>query len=219
VIQAIFGLAQMAKATDAQSLAESYGSWNGVRSNHVLSASGSFSGADGSSRSIATKEDRELLLALRGLADLIVVDAATARLEQYRAPKTGTALAIFSSSGDFTNIPAVETSELPIYLFTGSTSPMFPGNPNAVVIPLPERPFEGFLAWSKSRSLDAILLEAGPTLTARAFEAGIVRQSAVTRTGLSEDTGPMVMTNPFDPEAKLISMAQAEGASFSLWNH
>jgi hypothetical protein len=33
------------------------------------------------------------------------------------------------------------------------------------------------------------------------------------------DTDPTVMTNPFDPEAKLISMAQAEGASFSLWNH
>lgn len=219
MIQAIFGLAQMAKATDAQSLVESYGSWSGVRSNHVLSASGSFQGADGSSRSISTKEDRELLLALRGFADLIVVDAATARLEQYRAPKSRAALAIFSSSGDFTNIPAVESSEVPIYLFTNSSSPRLPKNPNAVVLTLTESPFEGFLAWTKSRSLDSVLLEAGPTLTTRAFEAGIVRQSAVTRTGLSVDTDPMLMTNPFDPQAKLISMAKAEGASFSLWNH
>jgi riboflavin biosynthesis pyrimidine reductase len=219
VIQASFGLAQAAMATDVQSLANSYGSWRGIRSNHVISSSGSFSGSDGSSRSISTQEDRELLLALRTRAHLIVVDAATARLEQYRAPKSKTALAVFSSTGDFMGIPAIETSEIPIYLFSGNNSPRLPKNPNAVVVPLTNSPFEGFLEWANDLSLNSILLEAGPTLTTKAFDAGIVRQSAVTRTGESVSADPMLMTNPFDSQAKLASLAHAAGASFTLWNH
>lgn len=219
MIQATFGLAQSANATDIASIDACYGTWSGVRSNHVIDSNGRFSGIDGSSRSISNNEDRELLLALRKRADLIVVDAATARLEQYTAPKSKSSLAIFSSSGDFTGIPAVDTSESPIYLFTGSSSPRHPANPNAIVIPVTEAPFEGFLEWAKSRSFDAILLEAGPTLTAKAFASGIVRQSAITRTGFSPDTNQEKLPNPLDPKAKLISLALSSGASFSLWSH
>lgn len=219
MIQATFGLAQSAQATDVTSLVDSYGSWVGVRSNHVVDSSGRFSGDDGSSRSISTAEDRELLLALRSRADLIVVDAATARLEQYRAPKSKVSLAIFSSSGDFTGIPAVETTEQPIYLFSGKNPTRYPSNPNVVVVPVKNSPFDGFLEWAKERALEAILLEAGPTLTAKAFEAGIIRQSAITRTGVSPVADPTLMANPFDSEARLVSLAVAPGASFSLWVH
>ena len=219
MIQATFGLAKSANARNIASLDACYGEWTGVRSNHVLDPIGRFSGIDGSSRSISTSEDRELLLALRKRADLIVVDAATARLEQYKAPKSKSALAIFSSSGDFTGIPAVDTSESPIYLFTGSSSPLHSANPNAVLIPITDKPFEGFLVWAKKHSFDAILLEAGPTLTAKAFVARIVRQSAITRTGLSSESDPKLLANPFDPQAKLISLALASGTSFSLWSH
>jgi hypothetical protein len=219
VIFATYGYAQAANATDAESLADSYGDWTGIRSNHALSSTGSFAGSDGSSRSISTKEDRELLLALRARADLIVVDAATARLEQYRAPKSKTTLAIFSLRGDYSGIPAVASSESPIYLFTGSASPMLPENNYAVEVPISPEPFESFLEWANSLSFHSILLEAGPTLTTKAFEANVVRQSAVTRTGLSANTDPMQLANPFDSNARLVSLAQADGASFSLWNH
>ena len=219
MIQATFGLAQSANASDVTSLVDSYGSWVGVRSNHVVDSSGRFSGEDGSSRSISTVEDRELLLALRSRADLIVVDAATARLEQYRAPKSKASLAIFSSSGDFTGIPAVETTEKPIYLFSGNNLPRYPSKPNVVVVPVKQSPFDGFLEWAKARALEAILLEAGPTLTAKAFEAGIVRQSAITRTGVSPLADPTLVANPFNSEARLVSLALAPGASFSLWVH
>lgn len=219
MIQATFGLAKSAHATDVTSLLDSYGSWVGLRSSHVLDSSGRFSGDDGSSRSISTAEDRELLLALRSRADLVVVDAATARLEQYRAPKSKVPLAIFSSSGDFTDIPAVEVSEQPIFLFTGDRSPRHASNPGVIVVPVKHSPFDGFLEWAKDRALEAILLEAGPTLTAKAFEDGIVRQSAITRTGASPDADPTLVANPFDSEARLVSLALAPGASFSLWVH
>jgi riboflavin biosynthesis pyrimidine reductase len=219
VILATYGYAQEANATDAESLADSYGAWTGIRSNHVLSSTGSFAGSDGSSRSISTKEDRELLLALRARADLIVVDAATARLEQYRAPKSKTALAIFSLSGDFSGIPAVASSETPIYLFTGNSSPLLPENNYADVVPISPEPFESFLEWANSLSFYSILLEAGPTLTTKAIKANVVRQSAITRTGPSANSDPMQLANPFDSNAQLVSFAQADGASFSLWNH
>jgi riboflavin biosynthesis pyrimidine reductase len=219
VIQATFGLALSANAVDVPTLEASYDSWIGVRSNHVLDSNGSFFGIDGSSRSISTPEDRDLLLALRSRADLIVVDAATARLEQYRAPKSKVSLAIFSSSGDFTNIPAVKTSKQPIYLFSNNRSTRNPSNPNLVFVPIDQRPFDGFLEWAKSHSMDSILLEAGPNLTAKAFDAEIVRQSAITRTGESPVSDPELMTHPFDSEATLVSLALGPGASFSLWHH
>jgi riboflavin biosynthesis pyrimidine reductase len=219
VIQGVFGLAQSANAVDVPSLAASYGPWIGVRTNHVLDSSGSFAGSDGSSRSISTTEDRDLLLALRSRADLIVVDAATARLERYRAPKSKVPLAIFSSSGDFTSIPAVETSEQPIYLFSSDNSSIYPSNPNVVLVPTSQRPFDGFLEWVKSHSIDSILLESGPTLTAMAFDARIVSQSAITITGVSPESEPALLTNFFDPEATLVSLASASGASFTLWVH
>lgn len=219
MIQGVFGLAQSANAVDVPSLAASYGPWTGVRSNHVLDSGGRFTGNDGSSRSISTTEDRELLLTLRSRADLIVVDAATARFERYRAPKSKVPLAIFSSSGDFTGIPAVETSEQPIYLFSSVNSSRYPSNPNVVLVPTNQRPFDGFIEWAKSLSIDAILLEAGPTLTAMAFDAGIVRQSAVTTTGDSLVSEPALLTNPFDSQATLVSLGLASGASFTLWVH
>ena len=86
-------------------------------------------------------------------------------------------------------------------------------------MPIRQSPFDGFLEWAKERSVAAILLEAGPSLTAKAFEAGIVRQSAITRTGASPDADPTLMANPFDSQAKLVSLALAPGAIFTLWNH
>jgi hypothetical protein len=106
VIKPIFGLAKTSGASEPKTLAAAYGNWSGIRSNHVITQSGMFSGSDGSSRSISSEEDRELLLEIRSRTDLILVDAATARLEQYRTPRSGARLAIFSLNGDFDGIPA-----------------------------------------------------------------------------------------------------------------
>jgi riboflavin biosynthesis pyrimidine reductase len=219
VIQAVMGLAKDTQASDSESLAESYGSWAGIRSNHVVTMHGAFSGSDGSSRSISTKEDRELLLALRSRADLIVVDAATARLEKYRAPRSGAVLAIFSSSGEYDQIPAVEESSAPVFLFTQTRSERWPSSSNLIHVQTGVRPFEGLLSWATNQKLSSLLLETGPTLTRAAFEAGIVSQSAITRTPLSPLETPETARHPFDKEAKLLSMAVSENAAFSLWSH
>ena len=58
-----------------------------VRANLVQDANGAFTDANGSSRGISSEEDRDLLLALRALADVVVTDGETARLERYKVPR------------------------------------------------------------------------------------------------------------------------------------
>ena len=219
MINAVSGLAKSANATSAESLAASYGTWAGIRSNHVISADGSFAGIDGSSRSISTREDRELLLALRSRADLIVVDAVTARLEKYQTPSSGAALAIFSLSGRFEEIPAVEKPSGRVFLFSKTPNKRFSGTSEISPVAIGDEPFNGFLEWAKSQNFKSVLLEAGPTLTTRAFSASIVDQSAITRTPLCGAKDPASATNPFDSAAVLVSFAVSEDASFTLWTH
>jgi riboflavin biosynthesis pyrimidine reductase len=219
VIKPIFGLAKATGASDPKSLAATYGTWSGIRSNHVISQSGRFSGSDGSSRSISTKEDRELLIEIRSRSDLIVVDAATARLEQYRTPRAGTRLAIFSLSGNFSGIPVVDDPATSVFLFSSSLEQLSSISSKNVHVQIQSEPLKGFQSWANDNGFDSILLEAGPTLTAKAFQAGIVGQSAITRTPVATTDAPEKLQNPFDKDAVLISSAQSEDASFSLWTH
>lgn len=219
MIEPVFGLAQTASAFDAATLASSYGLWKGMRSNHVIGKNGSFAGVDGSSGSLSTKEDRQLLLAIRAQAELIVVDAATARIEKYRKPSSGAPLAIFSKSGNFSGIPAVESADSDIFLL--SKEPPDGADPGShfVQIGIAQQPFYGFLDWANSLGFNTILLEAGPVLTRYAFEANVVRESAITRTPRSVVSEIESLEHPFAKDAELVSLAISKDASFSLWRH
>lgn len=219
MIKPIFGLAKASGASDPKSLANAYGPWAGIRSNHVITKSGNYSGSDGSSRSISTGEDRALLLEIRSLSDLIVVDAATARLERYRTPSSGASLAIFSQGGNFEGIPAIEHQGAPVFLFSASADRLSKEGSKNLHVQALGKPFEGFIDWASSNGFKSILLEAGPTLTALAFESGIVSQSAITRTPVTPSDTAEGQQNPFDEGAVLVSFAQSEDASFSLWTH
>ena len=219
MIKPIFGLAKASGASEPKSLAAAYGNWSGIRSNHVITQSGEFFGSDGSSRSISTKEDRELLIEIRSQSDLIVVDAATARFEKYRTPSSGASLAIFSLSGNFEDIPVVEDQEAPVFLFSASADRINREDSKNVHVQIPGKPFEEFIGWAIFNGFGSILLEAGPTLTTLAFEAGVVSQSAITRTPVAKIETPKAQQNPFDEDAVLVSFAQSEDASFSLWSH
>jgi hypothetical protein len=218
MIQADQGLAKKAQATSIESLAQCYGVWEGVRSNHVINSAGDFAGPDGSSRSISTKQDRELLIELRRRADLIVVDAATARIESYRAPSSGAKLAIFSAGGDFSGIPAVDNPEESVFLFS-PTEISSPKHPNLKATLTQSNPFLGFLEWTGQNGFSTVLLEAGPTLTSMAFELGIVKESALTVTPRILGSDNQAIRHPFDANSQLVSLAHSADASFTLWTH
>ncbi len=219
MIKPIFGLAEASGASEPKSLVAAYGNWSGIRSNHIITQSGKFSGSDGSSRSISSKEDRELLLEIRSRSELIVVDAATARLEQYRTPRSEARLAIFSLTGDFDGIPAIQDQANPVFLFSSTSIKADQTRSINLHVQIGSKPFDGFLNWANSNGFGSILLEAGPTLTALAFEAGVVGQSAITRTPIATSETAETQRNPFDREAVLVSFAQSEDHSFSLWTH
>jgi riboflavin biosynthesis pyrimidine reductase len=209
-----FGLAKDQKVSDIASLAKAYGPWQGIRANHVVTQTGSFSGADGSSRSISTTEDRELLIALRKLADVILVDAATARKEQYRAPRTGALLAIFSSSGNFESIPALLESPEKTLLFAGSQ--ISAGTSEATAgLWVSSNPLTTFQLVAEELGLRASLLEAGPTLSRQAFEMDLVSEAALTITPTT--TADYRFQHPLSDSLSLVSVARLADASFTYW--
>jgi riboflavin biosynthesis pyrimidine reductase len=217
MIAALSGLALSSKVTHVEDLAQSYGSWNGIRTNHVVSANGSFFDEAGSSRGLSTREDLALLLALRRQADLVIVDAATARNEQYRKLSSAH-LAIVSASGNFQSIPAViSTSEVTLF---SPNAPKIDGVLEIEHVTIdPLGPFAALVAWANQMKFSSLLLEAGPTLTRMCFATAQVAQSAITVTPrLSTDqlTRPL---NPFSQEGSLVSLAESNDATFALWSY
>jgi hypothetical protein len=215
MIQAISGLASSHRVGTVDELARSYGAWTGLRTNHVVSATGSFFDDSGSSRGLSTKEDLELLLALRKHADLVIVDAATARNEQYRKLSSAH-LAIVSASGNFEGIPAASASS-GVTLFGPGNSSREGDDVLEYVVIDPTEPFVALLDWAKRKQMSALLLEAGPSLTKLCFATTHVAQSAITFTPRIPIDSLRQQLNPFSESGNLVSLTQAEDATFTLW--
>jgi riboflavin biosynthesis pyrimidine reductase len=101
-------------------------------------------------------------------------------------------------------------------------SPQIPKNirnNHHVLIDSVENPLSDLSAWATDNGMPAVLLEAGPTLTKLAFRNGLVSQSALTIASKYLDPETVAPRHPFDPLAKLLSVATGEGASFTYWSH
>jgi riboflavin biosynthesis pyrimidine reductase len=217
MIAALSGLALSSQVTNVAELAQSYGSWSGVRTNHVVSDSGSFFDESGSSRGLTTKEDLALLLALRRQADLVIVDATTARKEQY-SKLSSAHLAIVSASGNFQSIPAA-SSKSQVTLFSPS-APIGDSEIEIEHVPIdPAEPFAALFAWANTMMFSSLLLEAGPTLTRVCFATTQVAQSAITVTPRLAKDQPERPANPFSHQGSLVSLAESEDATFALWSY
>ena len=217
MIEAVSGLALEASVNNPHELAESYGPWTGIRTNHVINSAGSFFDDNGSSRGISTKEDFELLIELRKLSDLVIVDGATARNEQYRK-LSSTHLAIVSYSGDFTGIPAASATT-GVTLFSPVSPASNAGGPAENFMITTGNPFRDILDWAYSQQMNSLLLESGPTLTKLAFESNLVSQSAITVTPELPPGRQPEEINPFSNGGQLKSVARADGAIFTLWSY
>jgi riboflavin biosynthesis pyrimidine reductase len=216
MITPVSGLALAGEATDTAKLANSYQPWRGIRTNHVISSSGSFVDQFGSSRGISTTEDLALLIELRKLADLVVVDAATARNEKYKR-LSHAHLAIVSASGDFTSIPATSATDK-VTLFSESKPTVETAGVDHHQI-ASDDPFSQILLWAMGLGMSSILVEAGPSLTKICFETTKVSQSAITFTPKLPRNAVNRSMNPFSPSGELVSLAESTNASFTLWSY
>lgn len=132
-----------------------YKSLQGIRLNMVIGAGGSHTDDTGSSRGLSNNNDRELLVHLRSLSDVIVTGGNTARKERYRARKAGS-LAVVSHSR-FEH----------------------PG-----VISLKPPPGVAVASWVKAelnrRGFRQILLETGPELTNVFLAENLIDEACIT---------------------------------------
>lgn len=213
----VSGLAQSASATSPTDLAAAYGSWTGIRANHVVGPTGAFKDKSGSSRGLSNQSDLSLMLAMRKFADLLLVDAKTAREERYRG-SADLLLGIISRTGNFQGIPAISNPRASVVLFA-PTFNFGNGIEKAAVTTVPitqVNPFPEIMNWAKSSGVEAILLEAGPTLTSLAFLDDLINQSAISQTGLV-DAANSPPANPFSSNFELVSLAIEPGSQYSLW--
>lgn len=212
MISPISGKAAENDVANLQELAKSYGSWQGIRTNHIITQQGQFAGEDGSSRSISNSQDLELLLELRRHSEVLVVDAATARAERYRAPANNLLLVLVSATSNFEGVLAFEAKAKNVFL----ASPKEAG-PNW--IGTDSNPWIAIHSFATSLSKQRILAESGPKLSRLAFGSGLVSQSALTITPTLNDFSGVNRFHPFDEDARALSVAQGKWSTFTLWSH
>ena len=133
-----------------------------IRANFVQGANGRLADEAGSSRGISNPTDLQRLLELRVLSDILVTDGKTARLEQYKIPKS-TDLAVITRRG-YTPRASVSSHR---YLELRQS-------PEAAIGHLIELGYQ------------RILLELGPKVFAEIVKAGIPVELCLTNTGGSD---------------------------------
>jgi riboflavin biosynthesis pyrimidine reductase len=157
----------------------------------VAGSDGSFVDTKGSSRGISNNLDRDLLIHLRTLSDIVVTGGATARLEQYRKPKTAS-LAIISRRH-------VEISD-------------------AIALTPPESSQVAVWSLQELRRLgfNRVLLEVGPSLAREFLENDLVDEFCLTLTSGELQTGQVVMER-LNSKLELSYWQSIEGTLFTIW--
>jgi len=186
-----------------------------VRANMVTTLDGSATGADGLSGTIGGAADKAVFRALRGLADVVLVGAGTARDEGYRRPqpqdgfaerrlaagqKECAALAVVTRSGRLPTEHDLFAPEVPSLVVTCAAADV-EGLRARVgrdrVIVAGEDDVDPLLAAAQlaARGMRRILLEGGPTLLGRFEEAGRLDELCLTLSPvLVAGGGPRIAT-------------------------
>jgi riboflavin biosynthesis pyrimidine reductase len=160
------------------------GEW--LRVNLVTSLTGAAAGADGTSDSLSNAVDRQVLGVVRELADVVLVGAASVRLEGYRVPRRSR-LAVVTTSGDLTG-HRFEATDDPILVLcpieaVDTVQRTMPGlRPEIVVLPttLAGITAADLLGALRERGLLSVVCEGGPDLVARLLRADAVDELCLT---------------------------------------
>ncbi|MGH8824078.1 MAG: pyrimidine reductase family protein, partial [Jiangellaceae bacterium] len=212
-----------------------------VRANMVISLDGSAQGPDGRSGTLSSPPDKRVFGMLRGLADVILVGASTARVESYgKAEPRPDVAELRARLGQRPTPPiAVVSSRLDLEpdgpLFTG------PGEPTLVLTsrsaPQPRRAalatvtevvalgaqrvdLAQALAELAERGLSRVLCEGGPHLLGQLATAGLLDELCLTvsprlRGGdaLRALEGPLVTDGSMD----LVHVIEEDGTLLTRW--
>ena len=210
-----------------------------VRANMVSTLDGSASGPDGRSGSIGAAADHAVFSVLRGLADVILVGAGTARAEGYRlpTPTTGFAerrlgaqqsptptLALVTRSGRLPDSPEIfapDALSLVVTCATADVNELRSRVGSHRVIVAGDQDVDPTIAASQlaARGLTRILLEGGPTLLGRFESAGRIDEICLTLAPLLvSGPGPRIAHGP--PTTRRLRAAhliECEGLLLGRW--
>lgn len=180
-----------------------------VRLGMIAAANGKASGPDGSSRSLNGPEDLRIMLVLRSVADVVLVGAATARVERYGDITVPADLAEARETGDSTSAPALalvtRTGEVPAGLSrqrtwlittagTPAAEPRAPWADRTLLAGTTTLDLALALRLLQEQGLSRVLCEGGPQLAAQMLSQGVVDDYCLTTSsveGTGSDTPPV----------------------------
>lgn len=218
-----------------------------VRASMVSTVDGSIRGADGLSGSISNPDDRMMLATLRGLSDVVLVGAGTARKEKYRRTLPNTDFARDRAAAGQHPAPALAVvsrrGELPEVLLEGPG--IVDGVPRVLAVTTTTGPGlarlrerlgpEAVLAYGAGEvdlvaavsllagesGLPRVLCEGGPTLLAAVTAAGLLDELCLTTSPvLVAGEGPGILAGPRLDAALRLSPAHvltSDGFLFTRW--
>jgi riboflavin biosynthesis pyrimidine reductase len=199
-----------------------------VRLNLVGSVDGSAAGGDGTSDSLTSPVDRRVLRTLRGLADAVVVGAASVRAEGYYIPRTA-ALAVVTGSGDLSGHRIVTSAQRgPLLVLcpptAADTARRTLGSTPARVIEVPATGTrlspQHILRALTAEGYRSIVCEGGPTLAAQFVDAGVLNEICLTTSPVVGGTSlPMFAGAPLGETPLTLTQLLVDEKSFlySRW--
>lgn len=152
-----------------------------LRSNLVTGVDGGAQGADGISDGLSSLVDRRILGAIRRLADIVLVGAATVRAEGFRVPAVAT-LAVVTASGDLGSgvLDQVSAGRVTVYCPLDRRERVrarLTGVPVGIVgLPASDGRIDVALLVAELHAAGAssIVCEGGPSLVGQLLDAGLV---------------------------------------------
>lgn len=194
------------------------GTW--VRANFVTTVDGSIRGPDALSGSISGAADRRVFLALRRLADCVLVGAETARAEDYQPAVIPVAVVSGRLDLDLSR-PLFSAPEHRTLVLTTAAAP--PDRVTAVsavadvIVCGANRvdPLQAVAALER-RGHSRVLCEGGPSLLAQMLGAGLLDELCLTTSPMVVGAGPQLFPEALDPVAslELVGLLEDEGFLF-----
>lgn len=193
-----------------------------LRANMVSTADGAATGADGQSGSINNAADQQVFLALRAMADAIVVGAGTARAEGYRPGARP--IVVVSRRGDLPetlrgapagSVLLATCAQAPGLAAAGELlgeAQVLVAGDDAVDLP-------GVIAALHARGLRHLLCEGGPRLLADVLAAGLLDELCCTLVpALVGGAHPRITAGPsLDVPLELHTLLEHEGTLLGRW--
>jgi riboflavin biosynthesis pyrimidine reductase len=210
-----------------------------VRASMVSTVDGAAFGADGRSGSVSSPADRALFSVLRGLADVILVGAGTARAERYRLPEPKPEFADRRADAGQRPAPVLAVVSRTA---TPSDLPWLCDDPSGALILLPET--ADTLRWRDSLGADRVLVcgrqevdprcaiaglaarglpriqvEGGPSWLGQIVATDLLDELCLTLTPMiAGGPGPRVVTGPAaDLRTRPVHLVECDGTLLGRW--